>query len=156
MRVTINKISGSLFILIMICFFFPFISISCNNKEVVVITGIQLVTGGELKQTGLLSQESRRLPSQPGAVLSFFLAIAGVTAGFWKGRWGAGFRSACGLIAVITLLMLKVKFHDSLEQYPKLVFYMEYLPCYWVTLSLFVISAVVNAAACLASFRRQQ
>jgi hypothetical protein len=156
MRVTINKISGSLFILTIICFFMPFISISCNNKEVVKLTGFQLVTGSELKQTELLGQESRRLPAQAWAFIPFGLAGAGVALGFWKGRLASGLRSVCGAISVVSLLVLRAKLHDNLLQYPKLVFYVEFLPCFWITLSLFSVAVVVNAAAGLASFRQQR
>jgi hypothetical protein len=150
MQAFIAKLSGSLLMLIIICFFLPFVSISCNNKEVLKLTGIQLVTGTKVKQEGLLWRETRVVPSQPGAALPFGLAVAGAILGFWgKRRIWTILQVVGGTIAVISLLLLKTELYHEMLQYPKLIFCVEYLPCYWITLGLFACVTMVNAAGCI-------
>jgi hypothetical protein len=156
MRVFTAKLSGSLMTLIIICFCLPFIAISCDHKQVAQLTGIQLVTGTKVKQATLL-QETRVVPPQPWAVIPFGLAIVGMVLGFWgKGRIGTILQSVGSTVAVIALLLLKNKLYQEMLQYPKLLFCVEYLPCYWITLGLFACVAVVNVAGCILHERRMR
>jgi hypothetical protein len=43
-----KKISASMFALILICFFLPFMSLSCQGKDIVTMTGLQMATGVEI------------------------------------------------------------------------------------------------------------
>jgi hypothetical protein len=150
MRAFMAKLSGSLMMLIIICFFLPFIAISCDHKQVAQLAGIQLVTGTKMEQKGLLCQEARVVPPQPWAIIPFGLAIAGTALGFWgKGRIGTILQSVGSTVAVIALLLLKNKLYHEMLQYPKLLFCVEYLPCYWITLGLFACVVVVNVAGCI-------
>lgn len=150
------KLSGSLMMLIIICFFLPFIAISCDHKQVAQLTGIQLVTGTKVKQATFL-RETRVVPPQPWAIIPFGLAIAGTVLGFGgKGRSGTILQLVGSTVAVTALLLLKNKLYHEMLQYPKLLFCVEYLPCYWITLGLFACVVVVNVTGCILHERRMR
>jgi hypothetical protein len=157
MRAMILKLSGSVFILIIICFFLPFLSISCNNQQVAQLSGVQLATGTEVAQPALLLRESRKVPPQFWAVIPFGLAVAGVGLSFWqKGKIGMILQTIGGSVAVASLLLLKTKiYHDAL-QYPKFIFYLEFLPCYWITVWLFTAVAVLNLTGLVLVKKRKE
>ncbi|MBE9031318.1 hypothetical protein IQ266_16405 [filamentous cyanobacterium LEGE 11480] len=55
-RPHLNSISPALFGLVIICFFLPFTTVSCQNINFVTLSGFQLATGTQIEQTsGLLS-----------------------------------------------------------------------------------------------------
>jgi hypothetical protein len=155
MRFLSSKLSIPLFLLIIICFFLPFVAISCDNKEVLRLSGVQLMTGTEVKQEGLLWRERRVIPAQPWAVLPFGLAVAGVVLGLGKRRLLTALRAVCGVGAATFLLLLQTKLSDNLEEYPKLVFSLKYLPGCWGAVGLSVLAGLVNLIGLIAWKRRK-
>ncbi|HYH02360.1 MAG TPA: hypothetical protein VEC37_04620 [Bacillota bacterium] len=147
MRNILKKISSSVYILIIILFFLPFVSVSCDNKEVTRLTGIQMVTGTAVTAGGLLWQEKQRIPPQPLAIASFSLAIVSLTLGFVRGgKLIAGLQTLLSSGAALSLYLLKTKLSEDVLRYPKMVFVINYLPCYWIALGLFILVAVMNGA----------
>jgi hypothetical protein len=155
MRFLFSKLSNSLFLLIIICFFLPFAAISCDNKEVLRLSGVQLMTGTEVKQEGLLWQERRAVPAQPWVIFPFGLAIAGVVLGLGKRRLLVALRAICGAGAATFLLLLQTKLFDNLEEYPKLVFSLKYLSGYWGAVGLSALAGLVNLLGLFTLKRRK-
>ncbi len=98
-----KKISASMFALILICFFLPFMSLSCQGKDIVTMTGLQMATGVELANpaaslSGSLGGSVAAAAKTQKIAGSVPLGIAFVTA-------------AAGLAAT---LLLKDRFQQSL------------------------------------------
>lgn len=146
MRKFLSRVTSPLFALLIICFFMPFVAISCDHKKVVEITGIQLVTGTEVKNGGFLWEEAEQVPPQGLAIIPFGLALVGLLTGMLKGEAFNWLRFGSGLGGAISLFFLKLKLTDEVLHYPKLIFVIDYLPCYWIALGLCVAVLVVNAA----------
>lgn len=147
MGAVFSKISGSLYILIIILFFLPFVSVSCDNKKVVQLTGVQMVTGTEVAVKGLLWQEKQRIPPQPLAIIPFGLAIAGLILGYTKSsKLKNGLQMLLSTGACVSLFLLKNKITENVLRYPKIMFVINYLPYYWITLTLFILAAVLSGA----------
>ncbi|HEY8463080.1 MAG TPA: hypothetical protein VIM29_03530 [Bacillota bacterium] len=150
MRAILSKTSISLFILIFICFFLPFTSVSCDNKEVIKLTGIQLVTGTEIKTKAFLYQEERQVPPQRLAIMPFGLVVTGLISGLvGKGKVSAGWQTLSSAGAALSLFWLKAKLANEVLKYPKMVFIVNYLPGYWLALALCIAAAVVNGMSLL-------
>jgi hypothetical protein len=68
------------FVLAVLCFLLPFLRISCrHDRDIrpVSVTGIQLVTGTEIRQKGLFGQvEKYKVPSQPWVIGALVCAVA--------------------------------------------------------------------------------
>jgi hypothetical protein len=66
------------FAAIIVCFFFTFVTISCQGTRVAGITGMQLVTGTQLSSKDMMgSDEKRKLDSEPRAMLALLAAASG-------------------------------------------------------------------------------
>jgi hypothetical protein len=144
MRMIFSKISGSLSVLMIICFFLPFVAVSCNNKAVLELTGIQLITGTKLKTSTIWRSESKSIPAQPLARVAFGFAVAGLMVAFFKRRFSTALKVVFAVGAAVSLLLLKMKLDGDLLKYPKMLFYLDYLPCYWAALTIALVLAAVN------------
>jgi hypothetical protein len=144
MRTIFSKISGALWVLMIICFFLPFVAVSCNNEAVLKLTGIQLVTGTKLETPTLWRSPNQNIPAQPLAGAAFGCAVAGVMIAFLKGRLSTALKVVFAAGAVVSLLLLKMKLDGDLLKYPKLLFYLDYLPCYWAALIMALLLVAVN------------
>lgn len=129
-------ISPSLFGIILLCFFFPFVTITCGGKSTgaeVQLTGMQLATGW--------SADKHKEDPNPLAIGALVLAVAGVGLGFWQHRSGAVASSIVGGMGVVCLLILKTLFDTGVAKEGE-----GMLSTSWE--SGFVISLVLFAGAC--------
>jgi hypothetical protein len=143
-------VSSSLYLLILICFFLPFVSISCQKQEVVTVTGIDLATGKDLPDENILWSGERRVPPQPWAVAALGLALTGAAVGLLRRTAGAFWGILSGLSGMIFLFLLKNKMDGELVKYSKLLFTVEYEPWYWTALILFGLAALSNFVGVIA------
>ena len=143
-------ISSSLYLLILICFFLPFVSVSCQKQEVVTVTGLDLATGKSLPRENIFWSGERAVPPQPLAVAALILTLAGAAAGLLKGKTGAFGGILLGLSGMITLFLLKNKMDSELVRYSKLFFAVKYEPWYWTALILFGLAALSNLVGMIA------
>jgi hypothetical protein len=146
----LKRVSSSLYLLILICFFLPFLSVSCQKQEVVTVTGIDLATGKDLPGENILWSGEHAVPPQPWAVATLVLALAGAAAGLLKRKAGAFWGILLGLSGMISLFLLKNKMDGELIRYSKLLFKVQYEPWYWTALILFGLAALSNLVGMIA------
>lgn len=96
-----RKVSSALFGLILLCFFLPFINVTCNRMKVTSVTGFQMVTGATVKQ--------QKGKAEPLAILVFVSAIAGLGLSFFKGRNATIAVVTAAAVGLILMLLLKFK-----------------------------------------------
>ena len=95
------------FLIGIICFILPFLSISCDGNKLMSFTGVQLVTGAELKDS--LSGESRRIPSDPMAVIALLALVAGLCLAVSNTRRTAIGSALAAAAATLSMLFLKFR-----------------------------------------------
>ena len=73
------KISRATFIIAIICFFLPWLQVSCGSTHL-DLNGMDFVTGKTLSN-------GRHIHPEPGVVLAFLLALAGIAITFARGKF---------------------------------------------------------------------
>lgn len=104
-------LSPSLFGIILLCFFLPFVTVSCGkSKEMsVTLTGMQMVTGWS-------AEEKHKEGPNPLAIGGLFLAVSGVGLGFWQNKNRFTASTIVGGLGVVSLLALKTLFDSAIAK----------------------------------------
>lgn len=153
-----KKISASMFALILICFFLPFISVSCQGSNVLTMSGLQMATGVEMAapsssfggypgMSGLSSQaQTQKIPGTPAAGLAFCAAGAGLAATLLLKN-----RKQKHLVPAITsgvgfllLLWIKSSTDDSILKQGSGMVQVNYGTGFWLAFLLFLGAAGLN------------
>ena len=137
-----QKVSPALFGIILLCFFLPFIDITCNRLEVTSVTGFQMVTGGAV--------EKQKVKAEPLAILVFVSAIAGLGLSFLKRPTATIAATTAGAVGLILMLLLKFKLDGYALRAVKEgrgMIGVEYNIAFWVSALLFLASAGLGGFA---------
>lgn len=129
----ISKISPALFALVVLCFFMPFISLSCQNPmsggdlELVKMNGLEVAMGKEIKMPGgnsmglpssptttKNSSKPQSVPSNPIAGIIFGIACAGIAVGFITVPQQYIVQAGLGGIGAVMLILLKLTVDSNL------------------------------------------
>jgi len=128
-QATISKISPALFALVILCFFMPFISLSCQNPmsgtdiELVKMNGIEVAIGKEIKMPGAdsmglssstTSTKPQSVPNNPIAGIIFGIACAGIAVGFIAVPQQYIVQAGLGGIGAVMLILLKLTVDSNL------------------------------------------
>ncbi len=78
MKLKAKTISPAVFGIIIICFFFPFMDISCIGQKVISFSGMQMVTGTTIEKPTMFGEktENEKINPEPLAVATFIFIIA--------------------------------------------------------------------------------
>ncbi|MCY7406820.1 MAG: hypothetical protein LH631_05410 [Alkalinema sp. CAN_BIN05] len=125
----ISKVSPALFALVVLCFFMPFISISCQNPmsggdiELVKMNGIEVAMGKEIKMpradsmglpSSKTSTKTQSVPSNPIAGIVFGIACAGIAVGFIAVPQQYIVQAGLGSLGALMLVVLKLTVDSNL------------------------------------------
>jgi hypothetical protein len=89
-----------------LCFFFPFVTVSCGAVRVFTLTGQQLATGGAIEMPQVLGpSKSQRVDPNPLASGAALCALAGVVLSFAGRRLAAG-AAVSGAVGTVSLGVL--------------------------------------------------
>lgn len=145
MKNTARKISPALFGITLICFFLPFTKISCQQQEILNLTGVQLATGTSIKQPSLTGgSQEQKIPGEPLAMLAIASSVVGFVTSLMKARKSAIAPAGSGAIGFILLLMLKSKIDDSILREGQGLIVVSYGLGFWLAFLLFVSATVIN------------
>jgi hypothetical protein len=169
MKFNTNTITTAMLALVLICFFFPFAEISCNNVSYLKLSGKDLLRGKEMTKADVMAfakkaglekevseytdpqQETKNIPSNPWAIIAFSMAAIGVLTGVVLRRFGTVIHLVTSAAAVISLIGLQLSMNSEYS-YTNSLFKVElnikYLAGYWLSLLL---SGLV-AGICLVVF----
>lgn len=142
----IKKISPALFGLILICFFLPFTTISCQNQPVLSLTGVQLATGTSIEQPNPFGGAAKKqeIPGNPLASIAFGSACAGLATSFVVSKKMAIIPSGIGAVGSVVLLLLKTKLDDEILRQGQGALRVEYGLGFWMSFLLFLSAALLN------------
>ncbi len=142
MEKTIKKISPAILGIALICFFLPWINISCQGEKVATYTGIQLVTGTTIEQKGMFGEKKvEKVDAEPLAIATLICVIVGLGLSFLKGRKSAIAPAIVSAGGLVLLLLLKSKITNDILREGGGVIQVGYSVGFWLTL-LFIIFAI--------------
>ncbi|MBL7209075.1 MAG: zinc-ribbon domain-containing protein [Dehalococcoidia bacterium] len=142
----VKRFSPAIFAIALICFFLPFITVSCGGQKVATLTGVQLVTGTAIEQPDLFGegQQAETLDGEPLAILAFLSAVAGLGLSFIKGRKIVIAPAISGVAGSILLLLLKSKIDNEILSEGAGMIQVEYGIGFWLTILVFLSAAGLN------------
>lgn len=142
-----KKVSASIFALILICFFLPFVSISCQNLSILRLSGIELVTGTTMQTPDLGSQsEQEKIPPDTRAIFALTAAAVGLGTSFSQKRRSALFSAVSAVIGFSSLLWLKSTIDTEIaEQGSEFIgIKVTYESGFWSAFLLFISASILN------------
>jgi hypothetical protein len=141
-----KRINKGIFGLILICFFMPFLTLSCQSQDLMTLSGVQLGTGATMAQPSLYgSAQARQIPGEPLATLAIAAAGAGLATAFvLKHRKELIGSTAAGAVGAIVLLALKSKIDGNILQQGQGMIRVRYEFGFWLTFLFFVAVTGLN------------
>lgn len=118
-------------------FFFNFFTVSCGEQKVGSVTGINLLTGTELKNDDIFSEgetEGKEIPSSAWAIIAFGTAIIGLGAFLIKERREALIGAGAGAIGFCSLLILQFAIKNTIEKEAGGIIQTDFKFAYWAAL----------------------
>jgi hypothetical protein len=97
--------------LVLLCFFLPFFTVSCQGQPIASVRGVDLVTGATLapltaRDQPVGAEQRVTVPREVGALVAAAAALGGLAAGLVRLRGArvlAGVAAALGLVALLLL-----------------------------------------------------
>jgi hypothetical protein len=155
--------SPFMFAVIGLCFFLPFISISCSGQRLATLSGVQLVTGADITvDADELTQELGDAFGAPAdedappetqendpsvwAIIALAAAVLGVVVGFvTKGRTRAIASLTAAVLGLGGLIGLRFDLEGDLSEAEGLVT-VDYRIGYWIAALLFLVLAIAHGS----------
>ena len=88
-----------------ICFILPFVQISCSGEKLMSFTGVQLVTGMEMKSP--MSEKTEKIPPETTAIIALVALVFGVVIALKTDSGSSILSAVAGGVALISLIILK-------------------------------------------------
>ena len=113
-----------------VCFILPFLQISCDGKKVMQFTGVQLVTGSEMKEP--MSEKTRKIPAEPFAVIALVALAVGAAFCIHAGRSRAIVAAVAGGAAALSMIIMKTRMDAEItKQASGMPITVDYLFGFW-------------------------
>lgn len=136
-----------LFAAVIIFFFFNFFTVSCGGQKIGSVTGINLVTGTELKDRDMFSgreTKGEKIPSSTWAIIAFGAAIIGLGAFLIKEKREALIGAGAGAIGFGSLLILQFAIKSAIEKKAEGAIQTDFQFAYWAALIAMGIAGFVS------------
>lgn len=135
-------ISPAMFALIVLCFFLPFVTVSCENQQIASVSGIQLVTGTSIENQ--YTGDKEEIPADTKVIVAFACAVAGIIIGFQKGKIKNGLSAILGAIGFIALILFRVGFDTRVAERGDGMLKAQFESGLWITMVLFIIATIAH------------
>lgn len=133
----LRKISPAMFALILLCFFLPWITVSCQNQKIVTFNGMQLVAGTTIeipRPYGI--PEEQKIPGDRYVILTFLFVCTGLILSLLKYRKTLIASSIMALGGVISLILFKSRADNNIIKKGYGLLNIDYLSGFYLTLFL--------------------
>jgi DNA-directed RNA polymerase subunit RPC12/RpoP len=142
----LKKFSPIPFLVCILCFFFPFVNVSCGGQRVASFRGIQLVTGITIRQPELFGPPKvQRVGPEPLALIALLCAGVAGLAALMRSKAGAIVAALLGGAGAVVLLVLKAKIDNAVLKEGQGMFQVEYGSAYWLAFLLLLVGCGLNA-----------
>jgi len=150
MEITIKKLSPAIFVIILICFFLPFVSASCGGQKLATLSGVQLVTGttveGARPSEDIFRAEkaTQKVDTEPLAISALITTLVGLGLSFLRARRSAIAPAIAGAATVILLLALKYKLDNDVLKEGEGMIQIEYNFGFWLAFLFSILAVALN------------
>jgi cell division protein FtsX len=132
-------ITPSLYGIIIICFFLPFVIVSCEGKMIQEFTGMQMAVGTTVQTFS----GSHRVNPDPCASIALIITIIGLILGL-SGKGREILLTAASAIGVIMLLLVRSNVVKEMTKQGMQMLNIEFGAAYYISIILFLIAALFN------------
>src|ERR1039457_5409578 len=99
-----------------LCFFLPFVTVSCGGITAFTLTGQQLVTGTTLTQPQAFGPpQTQKVDADPFAIVAGLCALAGIALSL-IGRKIASGAAISGGVGAVSLLIMRSRLDEQLQK----------------------------------------
>jgi hypothetical protein len=127
-----------------LCFFLPFVTVSCGEVKVFTLTGQQLATGATIPQPQSFgSSRTQKIDADPFAAVAGLCAIAGIALSLLGRKMAVG-AAASGGLGTLSLLILHLRFGGQLQKQSQGVAQASFEVGYTLALLLLIAGAAWN------------
>lgn len=138
------KVSPAIFIATILCFLFPFITVSCGGQKVATFSGVQLATGTSVSQPQMFGPTQKKdVAPEPLAAIAALCTIVGLALSFLPAKVALG-PAISGGVGALFLLLLKSKMDDQIVKQGQGMLQVNYEAGFTLTLVLLVAGAAWN------------
>jgi hypothetical protein len=131
------KFSPVVFGIIILCFFLPFINISCGGLSVVKFSGYELAFGTSISEnSGFGHSDTRKVDAEPLAALSWIAAAGGLVFCFINNKKKNMILSGISAAGVVLMVILAIKLSNDASKQPGLT--MDFGIGYYLALIFFI------------------
>ncbi len=142
-----KKFSPAVFGFALLCFFLPFVSVSCQRQKVISFTGIQLVMGTTIEQPQMFGpRQVERVDPEPLAILAFLAGLAGLGVSFLKDKKTALAPALIGGVGAVCLFSLKLKFDSDIQRQAAGILQVDYDIGFWLVLLMYLAAVALNVS----------
>ena len=148
-----SKVSPLIFVATLVCFLFPFVTVSCGDHKVTSFTGVQLATGTTVPEPQMFGPPKKReVAPDPFAAVAVLAAAVGMCLGFVGAR-SAIPQAICGGLGALLLLLMKARTENQVLQQGQGLLVVSYEPGFTLALLLLIAAAGWNAYLAFAGKR---
>lgn len=152
----LSKISPGLFGIIILCFFLPFITVSCQGQELFKLSGIQLVTGVKIKdpisfdlfEQSKKPEKTTKINPDIRIIVGFIAGILGLgISSFYLIKKIRFFYIIAGILAGIGFIMMilfKINIDNEILKSGQGIVQVKYNIGYVLSVLLFLFNAILN------------
>lgn len=154
MKESVKFLSPTLFLLVALCFFLPFVSFTCQGQKLATVTGMELVTGTKIEKFNMQDpdtgktdpelDEERKLDSEPLAVAALIFALAGIVISLIP-HYAKILSVITGILGALMLLFLRSSIGSEITgDFEFKIIDVTYEWGYYLALILFICAFAVN------------
>lgn len=136
-----------------LCFFLPFVTVSCGGIKAFTLTGQQLATGTTLTQPQAFGPpQSQKVDSDPFAAIAGLCALAGIVLSL-IGKRMAGASAAVGGAGAVSLLIMRSRLDAQIQKQSQGLATMTYETGFTLVLLLLIAAMAWNLYSLLQNKR---
>ena len=140
-----SKVSPILFLVTVLCFLLPFVTVSCNGQKVATLSGTDLAFGSTVQQPQVFGQPvKKRVDAQPIATIAFLIAVAGIAVGVLAARVPL-VSAITGALGAVFLFILMGKLSSDIGKNGQDLFQLDYDIGFILALIFFIGASGWNA-----------
>lgn len=127
-----------------LCFFLTFCNLTCGGQKIASVTGINLITGTELKSPDMFGDEGgdvKDIDPNIWAIIAFGCALLGLVAFLRKFKDEDRIGTYAGIVGFVSLLILQFTIKNMINGQTEEIVEAEFQMGYWLALLAFAAAA---------------
>ncbi|MBN8704814.1 MAG: hypothetical protein J0L62_03000 [Bacteroidetes bacterium] len=138
-----TKLISGINLLILLSFFLPWLTVSCENKTVTSLTGLDLVIGKVIESEGAFGQQdTHTIPFSPIAIAMAAAVFIGLILGVFTGKTVMLTTGFINFSAIILQWYLKYDIEQQIQAEGNGLFYVKTEFGFWLVFLFLILSLV--------------